>query len=626
MVIRRLRAAAPALLALVLARPLAAAAAPGDLDPTFGNAGRAVVAFPGEGSPRDLLVLPDGRIVMGGTIVRRDTGTFAVGLARLDASGALDPQFGDAGITITDFSDTPNGGQLSQLVGLPDGRLLVGGFDFPNALSRTVIGRFRADGTLDQSFGQGGLFLGIDGAFAEMVVDGLGILVLAHRSTSSAVERSLTLIHPFGTGTTFDLRPADLRTRAMRAQADGRVVFVEVGPRMVVTRLDGIEKDPTFGAQGEATVPPDVALTEATAIVPLADGRIVITGTLGTNTDADAGIVRLLPDGTPDASFGEGGRALLPARPRFDDVHDVVPLADGRLLTGGRTCPRSECTGYLAVLREDGRLDRSFGVNGIVDGLPVIDALALPDGEHLLAVGKENGQMVVTRHLLATCGNGVLEAGETCDDGNQDDGDCCASDCAADPEGSACLSDGSVCTADVCRAGSCTHEPPADAGCAIAESSALVLVDDADDAADRVRLRWSSTTVPPGALGDPTRTTDVSLCVIDGPPEARRVLTELTVPGGSTCGDSPCWRRTASGFRYRDRTTANDGVGRLVLSVDGTDASILLKAKGPGTDVRTLATGDRLLIRVVQSDTPGCFESTVVADGTGATRLRAATR
>jgi cysteine-rich repeat protein len=36
------------------------------------------------------------------------------------------------------------------------------------------------------------------------------------------------------------------------------------------------------------------------------------------------------------------------------------------------------------------------------------------------------------------CGNGVVQPGETCDDGNTLPGDCCAADCSTDPAGTAC--------------------------------------------------------------------------------------------------------------------------------------------------------------------------------------------
>jgi hypothetical protein len=53
------------------------------------------------------------------------------------------------------------------------------------------------------------------------------------------------------------------------------------------------------------------------------------------------------------------------------------------------------------------------------------------------------------------CGNGVVEPGEACDDGNNEDGDCCAADCAAEENGLVC-DDGLFCTAtDACLDGAC---------------------------------------------------------------------------------------------------------------------------------------------------------------------------
>jgi cysteine-rich repeat protein len=48
------------------------------------------------------------------------------------------------------------------------------------------------------------------------------------------------------------------------------------------------------------------------------------------------------------------------------------------------------------------------------------------------------------------CGNGTLDAGETCDDGNTDSGDCCSAQCVLDAAGTGC-SDGDACTVgDAC--------------------------------------------------------------------------------------------------------------------------------------------------------------------------------
>ena len=61
---------------------------------------------------------------------------------------------------------------------------------------------------------------------------------------------------------------------------------------------------------------------------------------------------------------------------------------------------------------------------------------------------------------FTVCGNGTVEAGEQCDDGNVANGDCCSSTCQYEANGAPCTSDGLPCSTDVCNAtGTCTHDP-----------------------------------------------------------------------------------------------------------------------------------------------------------------------
>ncbi|TME73608.1 MAG: hypothetical protein E6I48_11345 [Chloroflexi bacterium] len=60
------------------------------------------------------------------------------------------------------------------------------------------------------------------------------------------------------------------------------------------------------------------------------------------------------------------------------------------------------------------------------------------------------------------CGNGLLDAGEQCDDGNRVDGDCCSSSCRFEASGGACSDDGNPCTDRCDGAGRCVHDPGPD--------------------------------------------------------------------------------------------------------------------------------------------------------------------
>jgi arylsulfatase A-like enzyme len=57
------------------------------------------------------------------------------------------------------------------------------------------------------------------------------------------------------------------------------------------------------------------------------------------------------------------------------------------------------------------------------------------------------------------CGNGQIDPGETCDDGDRNGG-CCTRGCVLLPAGTRCADDGSQCTSDQCNAsGDCEHTP-----------------------------------------------------------------------------------------------------------------------------------------------------------------------
>ncbi|HYC21145.1 MAG TPA: DUF4215 domain-containing protein [Candidatus Bathyarchaeia archaeon] len=94
--------------------------------------------------------------------------------------------------------------------------------------------------------------------------------------------------------------------------------------------------------------------------------------------------------------------------------------------------------------------DRSCG-NGVLDPGEQCDDGNLVDGDGC------SSQCT----LEAVCGNGILEPGEECDDGNTLDGDCCSSKCKLEPAGSPC-SDGNACTTvDQCDgSGQCVGSAP----------------------------------------------------------------------------------------------------------------------------------------------------------------------
>jgi cysteine-rich repeat protein len=102
----------------------------------------------------------------------------------------------------------------------------------------------------------------------------------------------------------------------------------------------------------------------------------------------------------------------------------------------------------------------------------------------------------------AVCGNGTVESGEECDDGNTLDGDCCSANCTFELSGSAC-DDGLFCNVgEICDgAGNCINGAPASCddgvGCTrdSCDEAADTCVNTPEDAFCSPARPWTATTV-----------------------------------------------------------------------------------------------------------------------------------
>ena len=229
--------------------------------------------------------------------------------------------------------------------------------------------------------------------------------------------------------------------------------------------------------------------------------------------------------------------------------------------------------------------------------------------------------------VCTTCGNGVLDAGETCDDGNASDGDCCSSDCqtvAAD--GTSC-SDPLQCTIDgTCQSGGCTGTVSGCDPCLTCEAGlgcvppAHVLCDTEVPRRSAVRLAkgssashddvsWSWTARAPVALldfGNPSVVTDLTMCVYD----QSGLKLSATAPHAGTCAGKPCWTATASSFRYRNPLLAPDGILKIAAKAgDAGQARIRVKGKGANLGLPGLGMQGTVTMRLKRSGGPARWQA-----------------
>jgi cysteine-rich repeat protein len=237
---------------------------------------------------------------------------------------------------------------------------------------------------------------------------------------------------------------------------------------------------------------------------------------------------------------------------------------------------------------------------------------------------------------LDVCGDGAVDPGEQCDDGNRTSGDCCEATCQSVAADETPCQDANACiTEDTkrCRAGSCVGTPvpcepcgtcEPDLGCRAMPSvgcwssrRALLDLRRAGPATERLTWRWESRL--PGTkddFGDPRATAAYALCIYSPPiaftPTAPIVA--LVAPSGGTCGDVECWRATRRGFAYRDRRRPAEmphGISQLTLGQDDAGTT-RIDLHGVGDHLRLPRlplSGAGVTVQLRRMDAPICWSA-----------------
>ncbi len=124
--------------------------------------------------------------------------------------------------------------------------------------------------------------------------------------------------------------------------------------------------------------------------------------------------------------------------------------AVGDIDNGLAVFERNASTGRLTFVEQ-----HRDGLAG-VDGLGGAEEVLADSGTRTVYVVSDDDNAIAV--FASLCGNGEIEPGEACDDGNTVGGDCCTAACRAVAVGTLCAGDGNVCTDDVCDgAGVCAH-------------------------------------------------------------------------------------------------------------------------------------------------------------------------
>jgi uncharacterized delta-60 repeat protein len=205
---------------------------------------------------------------------------------------------------------------------------------------------------------------------------------------------------------------ADLNVASdVAVQPDGKIITAGATGtygsfNFFLTRFNGDgTPDLTFGVGGKVVT--SVSSQDgATAIALQPDGKIVAVGYAGTPGVFDIALVRYNSDGTLDTTFDNDGIVVLARQPANESATGVVIQTDGKIVIGGYT-ETDSIDFFLARFNTGGSLDTTFGSGGAVStdirgGSDFAKDLILQSDGKLVAVGTSragtNGDFATVRY------------------------------------------------------------------------------------------------------------------------------------------------------------------------------------------------------------------------------------
>jgi uncharacterized delta-60 repeat protein len=350
------------------------------------------------GEIRTILLQPNGTMIIGGLFTAVD-GTPRANIARLHPDGSLDLTF-DPG--------SGTNGPVEALAVQADGSVVIGGaFTSVNGTALNRIARLTATGAVDPTFQIG---LGASGAVLDLAIQSDGkILLQGEFTTVNAVARqSIARLNTTGgvDATFFSPGFSGGNLLAMTLLPDGKILvgggFLSVGgqPRNRIARLG------TNGLTDNTFVPVGGVGGWVRVIQRLSDGRFLLGGQFNTYAGVwRLKVVRISAEGVLDMTFNPGSGAS-------GAVIDMVAQSDGRIVLGGNfTAYNGVVRMKMARINEDGSLDPTFdpGVGPNVENDRVESINIQSDGKILVGGAFSTWSGGVHRRLVRLLPDGSLD-------------------------------------------------------------------------------------------------------------------------------------------------------------------------------------------------------------------------
>ena len=288
------------------------------LDPTFGTGGVTVTNVAGDDRAIETFVLPFGKILVLNSATAAGQTTFQ--LLRYNADGTLDATYGSGGVAALVFPSLPNH-VFTKAARQPDGKIVLSG----GSNNDSLVVRINEDATLDASFAGGGIHrpnFNPNGAdkIEGLVIQPDGKILVASYFYLFSYNLSLVRYLPNGT------------------------LDAAFGSGGVINHV-------ISAAPGSSIIAEDIYLQS--------NGKILIKG---------HDVRRFNPDGSADSSF-----SVTSISSTYDPMRtQMVVQPDDKFLVATRvyktaSLERAEYDVRVTRYNQNGGLDNSFGIGGQTD-------------------------------------------------------------------------------------------------------------------------------------------------------------------------------------------------------------------------------------------------------------------
>ena len=184
------------------------------------------------------------------------------------------------------------------------------------------------------------------------------------------------------------------------------IAIALVALSVFVSPVSAQSLDPSFGSGGVVLMnigKSTHALGSAVAVQE--DGKIVVAGESFNGRRADVEVSRYRRDGSVDMSFGDAGVASTPFSGGIvsDHARAVAVQSDGRIVVAGYSAYATRSAAYVIRYRSNGRLDATFGEDGVLHVVGLFKAMAVAldaQGRIVVAGTSRSGDHIAVARYL----------------------------------------------------------------------------------------------------------------------------------------------------------------------------------------------------------------------------------